>query len=360
LHDNDGKDFDSATISSILEDISLNYPGFSIVNCVGYWRGENRTYIDNNFQLIVDVLPSDPHSSAGFFTELKEGLSTQLKQEKIYITKNESRSELLTFSEFFQEIGIEALSLKGEKAEKALAEQVITRIDVIHSRLGYETTLLRRDKEKRKIIWERKLCEITLNSQLDDPFPDDFQLVAADQIDSLSRILGKYDSIAIIGGYEYQFYALKKLTNRPLVEAELKNIHLTDKFQYYSQTGVPISIRAFIEGFTANVFANILVLRDEGFLAEEISVNVGRDGSLQIASSPLGKPLLYVPAIIPHEAVQKEIIKCLGHAVELYELNKLDNIALMQAKAKHRYILNRAIVRKSLREARKNDSGTEP
>ncbi len=36
LHDNEGKPFDKSTIDSILQDISLNFPGFTIVNCIGF------------------------------------------------------------------------------------------------------------------------------------------------------------------------------------------------------------------------------------------------------------------------------------------------------------------------------------
>ncbi len=57
LHDNDGNPFNQEIIDSILEEISLNYPGFTIVNNIGYWKNLGKKYLDNNLQLIIDTFP---------------------------------------------------------------------------------------------------------------------------------------------------------------------------------------------------------------------------------------------------------------------------------------------------------------
>ena len=39
LHANSGEAFDEATIESILDHITLTFPGLTMVNCTGRWRG---------------------------------------------------------------------------------------------------------------------------------------------------------------------------------------------------------------------------------------------------------------------------------------------------------------------------------
>ena len=53
-------------------------------------------------------------------------------------------------------------------------------------------------------------------------------------------------------------------------------------------------------------------------------------------------------AIINDNAIQLEIVRCIDEAVNLFEKNKLDPIALLQTKARNNYIKNRALIRKSI------------
>src|SRR5262245_27436553 len=77
-HDNSGKPFSKQEIDSILEGITLKFPGLTMVNCAGMWTDSRETYRDENIQLIVDALPSDHSQSAEFFSKLKEELRQSL------------------------------------------------------------------------------------------------------------------------------------------------------------------------------------------------------------------------------------------------------------------------------------------
>jgi hypothetical protein len=357
LHDNDNKPFDNSTINSILQDISLNFPGFTIVNCIGYWKDSAQVYIDKNFQILIDTIPSSVQESSNFFNSLKNKLCEVLRQQKIYITRETSKEEFLTFDEFFNEVGLQTYNSKNKNEKQRLAEQLINRHDFILQRLGYQTTLLRRDFDNGKIVWERQLCGITLKSTLEDPLPKEVKILAADQIDALGDALTGEKSFAIIGNYEFQSYVLVKINYRPLVKAQIDESAIKNDFKYFSQSGQPLSVKRFIEEFTMTVFSHYVILREEGFLKEEIGITVGRDGSLQFASNKLDTILLHSPAIIHHQLVIDEIIRCLEKAKEMYEQSELDPLALLQAKAKNRYIFNRAIVRKTLKQKRESQNG---
>src|SRR6185369_4921067 len=100
LHDNSGTPFPESEIQDILEQITLQFPGMTVVNCAGYWRDSARTYKDQNFELIVDAVPSSNSESEAFFAKLKADLCDRLKQEKIYLTREEKREEFISFDEF--------------------------------------------------------------------------------------------------------------------------------------------------------------------------------------------------------------------------------------------------------------------
>jgi hypothetical protein len=356
LHDNEGKPFDKSTIDSILQDISLNFPGFTIVNCIGFWKDSDQLYIDKNFQILIDALPSNIEDSSNFFNSLKEKLCALLCQEKIYVTKETTKEEFLTFDEFFNEVGLETYYTEDKTEKKRLAEQLVNRHDFILQRLGYETTVLHRDFDTQKIIWERKLCGITLKSILDDPLPKKLKIFAADQIDALGNALIGKEPFAIIGHYEFQSYVLEKIKYHPLIKTDIDESAIKDDFQYFSPSGKPLSVKRFVEEFTMTIFSHYITLREEGFLKEEIGITVGKDGSLQIGSNIYNNFMFHSPAIIPHQFIVDEIIRCLQKAKELYEKNELDPIAVLQAKAKNRYIFNRAILRKILKQKRKSQN----
>lgn len=348
LYDNDKQPFDESTVDSILQEILLDYPGFSIANSMGYWKGTDRTYVDKNYQILIDAVPDHLEDSSKFFATLKQDLQRRLRQEKIYITKQDSKQELLSFPEFFDEVGVQAQShdLRQEAAE--LAKQLAGNLDFVLQRLGYETTVLRQDYKKKKIIWERKLCGIKIRSEFDYSYPN-VKIIAADQFLNIGDAILSREPFVLIGTYEFQFYILEKRRCRTLIEVNEKIIDTIKFTKYISPTGEPLSAKAFIEDFTTSVFVNRLILRDEGFLPSEIKINVGRDGSLQHGLSEIGSILLHCPAVIPEQIVQEEIIRCLSTAVNLSETNAIDPIAVLQAKAKNNYILKRAFVRSLLR-----------
>lgn len=349
LYDNDKQPFDKQTVDSILEGILLNYPGFTITNSVGYWKGADKTYDDESYQVLIDAVPDSQHDSSRFFAALKQDLQVRLRQEKIYITKQDSKQELLSFAEFFEEIGVQAETNNLREEACQLAKQMVNSLGFVLQRLGYETTVLRRDSERKKVIWERKLCGIKIRSELDDDFPSEVKIIAVDQISEIGDALLAPQPFAIIGTYEFQFYVLDKSNYRSLVEVDEEKIQDVTKTKYLSPYGEPLTVKRFIEEFTMSVFTNWVVLRDEGFLPKDIKLSVGSDGSLQHAANEAGGILLHCPASIPEEATQKEIIRCLAAAIKLYEANATDTIAVMQAKAKNNYILKRAFVRRSLK-----------
>ncbi len=351
LYDNDGQPFGESIVDDILQEILLSYPGFSIANIKGYWRGSDRSYIDKNCQVVIDTVPDNLSDSSAFFATLKKDLQTRLRQEKIYVTKQDSKQELLSFIEFFNEIGVQTESHDVSKEASQIAKQLVNNIDFVLQRLGYETTLLRRDHTLKKIIWERKLCGIKIKSEFNDTYPD-VKIIAADQFIEIGDALLRGSPFVLIGTYEFQSYILERRNHHSLTEVDITLLNALKNPYCLSQSGQPLSVIAFIEDFTMSVFVNCIILRDEGFLTDEIEVNIGSDGSLQHGTGEIGNILLHCPAVIPDEVVQKEIIRCLDTAINNYERGALNPIAVLQAKAKNSYILKRAVVRRSLRDIR--------
>ena len=135
---------------------------------------------------------------------------------------------------------------------------------------------------------------------------------------------------------------------RNLIEVD-KAIEGVKEIDFISQQDKKLTNKKFIEEFTASIFTNILILRDEGFLLNDMSVNVGSDGSMQWEKNEKGSILLRCPAIIPNNEIQKEILRCLTIVTSAYENNSIDEIALLQAKAKNNYTFKRALVHYTLR-----------
>lgn len=346
LHDNDGVSFDEDVIESILDHITLTFPGLTMISCTGRWRGKERVHIDKNVQVLIDALPLSTEESASYFVGLKAELQSRLRQEKIYVTKESSKEEMISFEEFFDEVGIEAEVVGDDKAKIRLARQMVGRLDFVMHRMGYETLAIRRDRVAKKIIWERQLCGIRLVSVLDDPYPDDATIFAADQLERVTRHLFT-DNCVVIGHYEFQRFAVDRLPIRPFVKSTIK---VTAGFQmtgYLSQDGQEeLTVRQFVERFTMSVVANLMVLRDHGFRPNEISINVGSDGSMQVTKGELGTYLFYVPAPIPDKEVQLEILRCVGECCDMLDDGTLDPLSVMQAKAMNQYVLKRAFLRR--------------
>lgn len=349
LHDNDGVAFDKEIVDQVLEEILLDYPGFSVTNTIGYWKGSDQTYVDKNYQILIDAVPNGSSDSSAFFVELKESLQRRLKQEKIYVTKQDSKEELLTFNEFFLEMGLLVTAEDPHNQAKSVVQTLAANFAFVEQRLGYETLLLRRDVSREKVIWERKLCGITLRSEFNDTLPTNINIVAADQYDRLGAALLGEHPVAIIGSYEFLLYTLDRTNPRCLIEVDRFDFTKYSDPYTRSPSGKLIDVKTFIEEFTAGVFIGCLVLREEGFLPKELTVNVGADGSMQRGANDARSMLLVSPAVIPEIAVQQKIIECLGQALEAYEKNSIVPIALAQAKAKNGYFLKRSIVRHAMK-----------
>src|SRR2546423_6160413 len=90
LRDNQGSSFKKEFIDSLLEKILLDYPGFTIISSLGYWKGNDQIYVDQNYQIVIDTVPDNSGDSSEFFSTVKAELQKSLQQEKIYITKQDS------------------------------------------------------------------------------------------------------------------------------------------------------------------------------------------------------------------------------------------------------------------------------
>lgn len=318
-----------------------------MINCVGYWKDQTRSYTDKNLQVVIDVFPLDGADPKTFFTGLKDELCRKLDQQKIYVLLLGQKEELISFKEFFLELGIQRDSGEME-GDFLLASQLLASHTFVWSRLAYETTVLQRDFLNKKIIWERKICGILLRSEFEDNLPEDILLCGADQLDKLGEAIFSVKNFAIIGEYEFQRYILAITPYRSLLDVNLGEIE--DENIFVDQQGKVISTKRFVELFSMSVFSHYMVLRDENFQPNQIKINVGSDGSLQQGTSlDRGNYVLHCPATIMDRDVQIKVIETVEKMIELYEQNRLDAIALLQTKARTNYIKNRAILRKVIR-----------
>ncbi|MCU1223925.1 MAG: hypothetical protein JWQ42_2018 [Edaphobacter sp.] len=350
LKDNDGNAFAKATVDEVLQQILLSYPGFSITNTLGYWKGADQTFIDQNYQVLIDAVPDTKSDSSVFFGKLKQSLQQTLKQEKIYLTKQGAKEELLSFAEFFAEIGVEISGKESIVEAERYAQALASNYAFVQQRLGYETVLVRRDSMMGTIVWERRLCGLILRSEFKDSLPPDIQLIAADQYDRLGAALDASEPFVLIGSYEFLMYSLDRTNPRSLVEScVLRQTEFPNPYTR-SPTGELLDVVRFVEQYTASVFVNCLILREEGFLPRELTLNVGSDGSMQRASNGSRSIVMTCAATIPEKAVQVEVIRCLGAILDKNEKSLLDPIAVAQAKAKNAYFLKRSIVRHTMRE----------
>lgn len=241
---------------------------------------------------------------------------------------------------------IDDLIKNSKEKSFVLAKNVLSNYDFFNTRLSYETIVLQRDLANKKIIWERKICGFLLKSTFDDNLPENITIVGADQIDSLGTAIFDNDQIALIGNYEFQGYFLEKFSYKPLYEATLDNF-IEDNVVFLDQKGEQLSTKKFIELFSMTVFSKYMALREENYLATEIKINVGRDGSLiRVESTINGNILFHCPAIIDNEYIQHKIIESLNKIFEKFENNSLDQVALQQARARNNHNINRAIIRR--------------
>jgi hypothetical protein len=350
LHDNNGVDFDQDLIESITQGIVDNFPGLTAINCVGHWRSGQQTYKDRNLELIVDVAPWDSSLAEKFFANYKTDLADRLQQAKIYLTREQSKTEVISYDEFFAEVGLQIPAGASDSDKRRIAQSAIDNVNILIARMSYETTLLRRDTIRHVIIWERKICGIQLRSELPDDGPPDMVMIAADRIDHYADWLRQPRDVLVVGNWEFQKFVLSGRPFTPLVEAEVpKNIDFEVR-QYLSQLGEPISHKRFIEEFTMSIICGVMAMRDEGFLPQEIAVSVGSDGSVQWSKDPERGILFFCPASIPDTPIQNEILRGVKSALDAFQNGTLPILGVQQAKALHRYVFKRGVVRRVLQE----------
>lgn len=335
LSDNQQQPFSKEIIETIKSKILTKFGGLTSFNVVGNWKSGEKLYIDKNIVIIIDI-PVKYHGAAStFFMELKVELMKELRQEKIYITMENEKSELLSFNEFLQELGFEVGSGQNQQLTQDNIEKLIKESNIVSRRLSYRTLNLIRDKRTRKIIWEREILGIKIVTKIEDNYPQDAVVLPADGLEKYfsEELFGK--NIIIIGDYEYQAYILDK-EKRKYILGHPQNFSKYDKgdeepLYSHSWHGL-LRTSEFIPTFVEQILINYILLREMGVSKDKIRINVGSDGSMQA-----GEPyLLMCPAIIPDTEIQKVILDYVKKVVNLYETGSIDEIALMQAKVMNR------------------------
>ena len=134
LHDNQGKEFEEELINNIKSRIIDQFSGMTVINAVGSWKNGQQLFEDKNVILLIDVPSKDSSPTTEYFLNLKQQLMKELSQEKIYVTKEGEKSELITTNEFLQELGFEVpanqtQSFTQENIEKLVNQSEIVRID---------------------------------------------------------------------------------------------------------------------------------------------------------------------------------------------------------------------------------------
>ena len=355
LHDNNGIDFDQRLIESITRGIVDSFPGLTAINCMGYWRSGQQTFKDRNLELIVDVALADSNIAEKFFAKYKSDLAEHLQQSKIYLTREQSKTEVMSYDEFFAEVGLEIPAGASAADKRRVAQSAIDNVNFVVARMSYETTLLRRVTARKVIIWERRICGIQLRSELSDDYPPDTQMIAADRIDHYVEWMKQPRDALVVGDWEFQKFVLSGRPFTPLVEAVVPKGIDFKMPQYLSQRGEPISHKRFIEEFTMSIMCGVMALRDEGFLPQEIALTVGSDGSVQWTTDPEREIVFICPAPIPDVSIQHEILRCVKSAIDALQDGTLPALGVQQAKALHRYVFKRAAVRRVLQDKRRQD-----
>ncbi|MCK5109863.1 MAG: hypothetical protein KAR25_09240, partial [Methanosarcinales archaeon] len=151
LTDNQQQPFPEEIIERIKSQIISEFGGFTSFSVVGYWKSGEKLYLDNDIVIIIDVPVKYHGTASAFFIELKDELMKELRQEKIYITKENEKSEILSFNEFLQELGFEIASGQKQPLTQDNIEKLITESNIVNRRLSYKTLNLIRDKKSQKI-----------------------------------------------------------------------------------------------------------------------------------------------------------------------------------------------------------------
>lgn len=331
--DNNKLPFDTKIIEEIKSSIINEFGALSSVNISGAWRDGERLYHDESIQIIIDIIPNE--NSSKFFSALKLTLFKKLNQEKIYLTKESSKSEIITINEFLDELGYEVSPYDNLELTQENVNKLVTNSEWAKRRFTYKTISLERDISAKKIIWEREILGIKITTLLDDEYSLDYRLVPADRMEELFDLNTKNSKVLVIGDYEYQSYILDTEKRRYIANTprfyELYDIDKTKP--YYHPWFGELSISEFIITFSEQVLINYIILRENSFKKEQIKINVGSDGSLQVA----GEIMMSCFAKIEDKKIQLAIMDNLELALQKYEKGIIDDIALEQAKVLNRY-----------------------
>jgi hypothetical protein len=344
LYDNLGKRFRKEVIDGIKSKILREFGGFSAVYTVGGWKSGEQIFQDKNTTIIVDIPVIEHERASSFFADLKDKLREQLRQEKIYVTCENSATELLSTNEFFQELGFEIPSDQTPQLTQEEISRMVEQSDMVRARAGYKTLSLERNRALGMIAWEREILGIRISTNIEDYYPDDAIVLAADQLETYFQegTFGK--PLVVIGDYEYQSFILDKEKGRCILgeSADFSQYDKADMEPLYGPHDWHGLLRTseFIPTFVGQILINYIILRELGVKQEKIKIVVGSNGS----SQSVGSLLLLCPAVIPDETIQKVIIDNFIRAMNLYESGTIDEIALMQAKVMNRYNEKKAII----------------
>lgn len=155
----------------------------------------------------------------------------------------------------------------------------------------------------------------------------------------------------LLKNVEYTFIEFKFSQNiNPFESLELSEEITKGQHSFYSQRGEEITVAQFIEQFAKSVFCNYLVFISEGLGKNEISVNIGSDGSLVVGSVKEEKFVLQVPAIIKNKDLQCTIIKVLEEIIGLFHAKKLDFKLVEHAKTNNGYYYKKTAIKNQIAE----------
>ena len=92
LRDNEGRKFTSKTLERIQEDILDRFPGYTVRETKGAWRGQdNKTYIDENLEYTVVTDEEGAQELVRWLGEVKK----LLRQEAMFLTVTETEAKLI-------------------------------------------------------------------------------------------------------------------------------------------------------------------------------------------------------------------------------------------------------------------------
>lgn len=330
--DNEKKEIHRYTIEKILKKISKKWGGWSNYPMEGGWFGNGRLYIDKNFDITVDIggLSAINNTPEKFMLDLKNELQKELLQEKIYIKKEKEIEELLSTSEYFEEIGIDINEEDIKKISRLDLKNIVENTELTIHRTGYKTIIILRSKEERKIIWKREILGVQIETTLDDIYGKNTIIIGPDQLGLLNPEEVKEKDIIVLGWNEIEGPSSKIPTDIWIAEVPKDEI---ERFGYFDQKRNPISRFEFLKSFTDSVIIDALILKILTPENGEIQSVIGNGGCLQFNE----RLCTYIPCYDLNETDSHVILKMAKEAINKIEENKVEYIKLIKAKIVNNY-----------------------